>query len=344
MKNKTAKWFFLLMNIGFLFCFLSCTKEENENNNSSTPPLPVLLPETIPYENLVQGKLVFERIGPFENNYNGVYVIDANTRTSWGIDYGNSTAPQVSPEGIRIAFSKYYDSQTIFDIHVMQIDGTQIQNISLISGQDRQPSWTPDGNQLLFWVDAPPNLPLYRQTPAANPPDRMVIRTFSLEIDGPFSVSPDLKAVFLWHPEEDDWQIWTMNIHGSTAISVGPALPDGIYYHSPVWSPDGTKIAYLTTEEDSSRSVFNSMELFIMDADGRNARSVVKFDGMNAEGVWSGWNDISVCWSPDGSKLAFNKKEGNLSSHIFLINADGTGLTQVTSEPGVTDRSLSWSR
>jgi len=341
MKAKIAKWLFPAMSIGMLFCFLACPSKEN---TPSTPTLPASLPDPIPYENLIQGKLVFERIGPSENNYSGVYVIDVNTRKSWGIDYGAGDAPQVSPDGSRIAFSKLAD-QTIYDIHVMRIDGTQVQNISSLPDQDRQPSWTPDGNQVLFWIDTFPDIPLYRQTAVANPQDRMVIRTFSLEVDGPFSVSPDLKIVFLWRQEGGNWQIWTMNLDGSNPISVSPPAPAGIYYHSPVWSPDGKRIAYLTTEEDSSGGVVKSMELFIMDADGRHARSVIKFDGMNAEGTWSGWNDISVCWSPDGSKLAFNKKEdGNLCSHIFLISPDGTGLTQVTSETGVTDRSLSWSR
>jgi Tol biopolymer transport system component len=344
MKIKIAKGLFLAMNIGILFCFLSCTSDDDKDNTPTTPTLPASLPETIPYENIVQGKLVFERLGPPTNNYNGVYVIDANARKSWGIDYGAAEAPQVSPDGTQIAFSKYFDSQTIFDIHVMRIDGTQPQNISSLAGQDRQPSWTPDGNQVLFWIISGNELLLYRQTPTANPQDRVVVKTSYPDVDGPFSVSPGLKVVFINRIDEPKWEITTMNLDGSTPVLVSPLAPEGIYYHSPVWSPDGTKIAYLKTEEDTTLGITKSLELFIMDPDGRHARSVIKFDGMNAEGTWSGHNDVSVCWSPDGSKLAFNKKVGHLSAHIFLINPDGTGLTQVTSQLGVTDRSLSWSR
>ncbi|MCK7537434.1 MAG: hypothetical protein MZV63_44005 [Marinilabiliales bacterium] len=45
-------------------------------------------------------------------------------------------------------------------------------------------------------------------------------------------------------------------------------------------------------------------------------------------------SDVFVTWSPDGAKLAYNFGSGmndDEGSHIFIINTDGTGLTQVTS-------------
>ncbi len=112
----------------------------------------------------------------------------------------------------------------------------------------------------------------------------------------------------------------------------------------PLWSPDGQTIAYLLNFMDSNDiNLYTFLELFVMNADGSNPRSLAKFE-TNATGLWSGQNDISLCWSPDGSKIAFNKKEeGNLISHIYIINPDGSGLTQVTFAEGVTDRSVSWS-
>ena len=51
-------------------------------------------------------------------------------------------------------------------------------------------------------------------------------------------------------------------------------------------------------------------------------------------------NSVSVCWSPVGSKLLFNKPEGNFVSHIYVINPDGSDLTKVTTAENVADRSL----
>ncbi|HEX9165992.1 MAG TPA: hypothetical protein VF862_08785, partial [Gemmatimonadales bacterium] len=45
----------------------------------------------------------------------------------------------------------------------------------------------------------------------------------------------------------------------------------------------------------------------------------------------AGHSDISgLAWSPDGSKLAFHMKDGSGRAQVFVVNADGTGLRQMT--------------
>ena len=77
-----------------------------------------------------------------------------------------------------------------------------------------------------------------------------------------------------------------------------------------------------------------------MDANGDNSITLAELN-MSAS-MYAEDNNISLCWSPDGSKIAFNKPEYDLCSHIYVINADGTNLVQVTSAAGVTDISVSW--
>ena len=324
------------------FACQEATDEPTDSTINGVPPLPHLT-DTIPYEKLGQGKLVFERIGPMDNNYSGVYVIDIDNQSSWGIGSGVFHAPAVSPDGQKIAFVRSAGSDSWHDVHIMDIDGSNMQNVTFMEGQDRSPSWTPDSSQILFWVDLFGNgePPLYRQSPVPNPVDRTLIKKFTIEdtklwnLEGPFSVSQNLKLAFvaLFVPPQG---IYTMDIDGSNLMKIaskGSSQP-GLFY-SPAWSPDGQKIAYLLYG--------NGLELFVMDADGSNPSSLAYFE-TNATGMWSGQNDISVCWSPDGSKIAFNKKEeGELISHIYIINSDGSGLTQVTFAEGVTDRSISWS-
>jgi len=57
------------------FACQEATDEPTDSTINGFPPLT----DTIPYEKLGQGKLVFERIGPSENNYSGVYVIDIDS-------------------------------------------------------------------------------------------------------------------------------------------------------------------------------------------------------------------------------------------------------------------------
>ncbi|MFC1540341.1 hypothetical protein ACFL41_02480 [Gemmatimonadota bacterium] len=294
------------------------------------------LEEGVPFDKLGSGKIVFDREGH-------VYVIDVAKRRSWWIDNLRNEltkAPMVSPDGSKIAFSLWTDSNN-WDIHVMNIDGSDIQNISNHEGTDRQPSWTPDSNEVLFYYYV--DRTLYRQSLVSNPPDRQAIRDFSAEgsMYSPVSVSKNFKLVFCLSN-----RIHTMNLDGTSLNPIETEIPGGILVgRSPCWSPDGQSIACVLPG-DWIDDQWTSLGVMVMDADGKNARSLGNFE-MNSYGGWygslPGTNDFSICWSPDGSKLLFSKIDGYLTSHIYLINADGTGLSQVTFADGKWDRSLSWS-
>lgn len=133
--------------------------------------------------------------------------------------------------------------------------------------------------------------------------------------------------------------IWTMNPDGSSPTRLTDdasrmeKLPDfsPVYDLSPVWSPDGTKIAFI-----SNRNYLFS--LYVMNADGSNARLVTD-------------RPLEVgqpAWSPDGSKIAFTAGiTGTIgmtkpSANIYVINVDGSGLTQLTRDAGANG-SPDWS-
>lgn len=86
---------------------------------------------------------------------------------------------------------------------------------------------------------------------------------------------------------------------------------------SPAWSPDGSKIAYV--------SFANKKPVVYVQTVATGARRVVaNFKGSNS----------APTWSPDGKKLAVVlTTEGN--SQIFLINVDGGGLQRLTRSAGI---------
>jgi Tol biopolymer transport system component len=89
----------------------------------------------------------------------------------------------------------------------------------------------------------------------------------------------------------------------------------------PVWSPDGSRIAYVDNRSDLARD-----EIWTMSINGTNKRRLVDL------GKCAGMTDGSGCtnglaWSPDGSRLAFHSPSG-----IYVMRADGSGLHRISTD------------
>ena len=78
-------------------------------------------------------------------------------------------------------------------------------------------------------------------------------------------------------------------------------------------SPDGRRIAFLLPPPTIQGS--DGINLWVMDADGRNRRMVIgNAGGMIGMGV--------ACWSPDGRKIAFHRQNQGSPRETFVVDLD----------------------
>jgi TolB protein len=79
------------------------------------------------------------------------------------------------------------------------------------------------------------------------------------------------------------------------------------------WSPDGKRLAFTRMPVGAK---WLESRVWTVAADGADARLLTR-------GQWARW-------SPDGSRLVFDAPTDTSEGDLFAINADGTGLTQLT--------------
>jgi len=306
------------------------------------PPEFPPLSDAIPYDALAPGMLVFQRIGPPENRYVGTYVVATAMRRSLEISKLRINDPAVSPDGQRFAFTTYTTVPTSEDVFIMANDATEHHWVSDIEGRERSPSWTFDGKQILYFsvpfASNGDSIQLYRQSPVRGARDRKLVFDSGKEhprirLRGPVSASPTGELLVAGDG------IWMISGDNADANLLIPPPGGGRELHSPVWSPDGKSIAVLSVTRHAGRTTSVAVVVY---AAGTGADTLVSLPASSAT-EWPGNNNHSLCWSPDGSQIAFTRPDGrDVGAHIYVIRVDKTGLTQVTLAEGVTDRSLSW--
>ena len=124
-----------------------------------------------------------------------------------------------------------------------------------------------------------------------------------------------LSRIAFYSDRDGNAEIYTMNGDGSD--------PRRLTFNrfsdtSPVWSPDGSRIAFISNRNDPDADACfpNCYEqLYVIDAGGGNEHRLLETD----------LTTLHPDWHPDGTKLSFDT-EFNLKGDVYVVDADGSGL------------------
>jgi Tol biopolymer transport system component len=221
--------------------------------------------------------------------------------------YQEPRDPAWSRDGSKIAFAKKDDFSQFWATELKSInsDGTGLTTIREISlGEISYPDWSPVRDEIAYVDDG-----------------------YRCDYSG-------------WFPS-CNLQIWIITPDGTRLAKLGDDKGND---YQPSWSPDGTKIAFMSTRDQSNSwcDWSHCGDIYAMNADGTATTRLTDSPGGDSQPVWS----------PDGKKIAFVSLRddpdpigcisSNCHTDIYVMNADGSGQTNLTNTTTKSERSPDW--
>jgi Tol biopolymer transport system component len=189
--------------------------------------------------------------------------------------FGDLNGPEISPDQKTIVFTRYNNDPNHPTLWLMDRAGGNYREVSSISAWD--PTWSPDGTQILFASDKGGLDQLY---------------TVNVDGSGLRKVSnlPALRGRSDWSQQDlivtysgDAWkrEIYIMNSDGSDQHQISPG---GGNSQGPSFSPDGRWIAF-TAYFDNFNDI-NGCEIYIMRIDNTDVRRLTNNDYCDYQPRW----------------------------------------------------------
>jgi TolB protein len=254
-------------------------------------------------------------------------------------------APAWSPDGRMIAFTRTdgpAPPSTAVplpeeEIYVMSSDGADRRRLTRNDALDHAPDWLPDGR--IVFVSCPPSereLPecsLVAIRPDGSGREKLAQLGAVFDLAG----SPDGRRVVYsqlkGQSHYQDFELHVANLDGSDHRQL---TDDDTGDASPAWSPDGTKIAFVSNRAESARCWTHDCEgytneLYVMDVAGGDVSRLTE----------TPHEEQTPAWSPDGERIVYSRVLDAFAAYeLYVVNADGGCPTRLI--PGGSDIMPDW--
>ena len=257
----------------------------------------------------------------FESNRDGnneIHVMnpDGSDQTRLTFDSRNDQRPDISPNGQQIVFSSNRitaeNTEGDFEIFVMNSDGSDVSQLTFNAADDSWPRWSPNGKWIAFHSNLDGNYEIYIIRPDGTDLTRV---TDYPGLDQYPEWSPNGKQLAI----RRDLELYLIDNDGSNPVQLTFTTPPTINQMAS-WTPDGKQLAFLSTREGYP-------SVFVMDVDGSNQINLTPRPDTVAP-----WSSRAPGWSRNGQYIYFTgrRPETSVNENIFVMNADGAGVTQLT--------------
>ncbi len=217
---------------------------------------------------------------------NGIYVLTGGGLRKLGGVAGTNEFPKWSPDGRRIAFMAKVDGK--FQVFVMNEDGSGAKQVSHSKFEAIEPGWFPDGKRIAYTEQRKTGLrkvyaliTLDLQTGAETRTLPDFGRSTSLA-----EFSPDGNLVAFTGGRLIGWAVFIHDFRtGETRL-----LTEGGGACRPHFSPDGRKIAFVSSEADKKG------DIWLINPDGSGKARLTDLPETY---------DYYPSWSPDGRFIVF---------------------------------------
>ena len=237
-----------------------------------------------------------------------IYVVsmDGTGTTALTANDDEDTYPTWSPDGSRLAFTSDRDRQGDDEIFAMKADGTGVIQLTATTGaiDDWRPSWSPDGGRIAFVSDRGDDDEVF----VMNADGKAQLNVTDNEDIADFDPSwtPDGRILFT-SERAATLGIAAADVRGGHRVPLARMVGAELL---PEWSPDGTRVAFVSTRNERSH-------IFVTAVQGGRPRQLTKDPR---------FDDAYPTWSRDGRRIAFVREDEFGAEFLYTMNADGTDL------------------